>query len=611
MPLIRRLPDHLVNQIAAGEVVERPASALKELVENALDAGARRIFIELEAGGIDHLSVSDDGIGMTADQLRLAIERHATSKLPDGDLSSIATLGFRGEALPSIASVATLTLTSRTATAPGWQLVVDNGRITGDGPAATPPGTRVAVDGLFAAVPARRKFLKSERSELAACIDVVRRLAMARADVGFELRHGGAGVSRRLLAVAAGPDKGPAALVARLAALLGADFADNAVAVDLDREGLRLGGLAAIPTYNRGIADHQFLFVNQRPVKDRLLIGALRGAYQDLLARDRHPVVALFLDVPPEFVDVNVHPAKTEVRFRDAALVRGMIVSGLRRALDEAGHRASTRVSATALAAFAAPELAAFAAPELAAFAAPASGAMAAWPTVAPALALAEPPRLFSDFPPAFAPSDRGPAPVATPPAASFPLGAARGQVANTYIVAETADALILVDQHAAHERLTLERMNAALAGGGVAGQALLLPVVVELDEIAAGRIADRAVELAELGLEIEAFGPTAVLVRATPALLGNANPEALVRDLADDLSAWGRAVTLREKLDSIAATMACHGSVRAGRALSLVEMNALLREMEVTPHSGQCNHGRPTWVKLALGDIEKLFGRR
>ncbi len=605
MPLIRRLPDNLVNQIAAGEVVERPAAALKELVENALDAGARRIAIDLENGGIDHLSVSDDGIGMMADQLRLAIERHATSKLPDGDLQAIATLGFRGEALPSIASVATLSLTSRTAGDPGWRLVIDNGRITGDGPAATPPGTRVVVDGLFAAVPARRKFLKSERSELAACVDVVRRLAMARPDVGFELRHGGAGASRRLLAVAAGPDQGAVALVARLAALLGADFADNAVAVDLEREGLRLGGLAAIPTYNRGIADHQFLFVNRRPVKDRLLIGALRGAYQDLLARDRHPVVALFLDVPPEFVDVNVHPAKTEVRFRDAALVRGMIVSGLRRALDEAGHRASTRVSAEALAAFAVSAWSA-AAPALARPDAPL--ALSGTP-----LALAEPPRLFSEFPPAFAPADRGPAmvPPAQVPVASFPLGAARGQIANTYIVAETADALILVDQHAAHERLTLERMNAALAGGGVAAQALLMPVVVELDEIAAGRIADRAAELAELGLEVEAFGAAAVLVRATPALLGNADPEALVRDLADDLSAWGRAVNLREKLDSIAATMACHGSVRAGRALSITEMNALLREMEITPHSGQCNHGRPTWVKLALGDIEKLFGRR
>jgi DNA mismatch repair protein MutL len=596
VPLIRRLPDHLVNQIAAGEVVERPASALKELVENALDAGARRIVVDLEAGGVDHLSVSDDGVGMTEVQLRLAVERHATSKLPDGDLATIATLGFRGEALPSIASVATLTLTSRTATDPGWQLAVDNGRIIGDGPAATSPGTRVSVDGLFAAVPARRKFLKSERSELAACVDVVRRLAMARADVGFELRHGGSGASRRLLAVAAGSDQGPGALVARLAALLGSDFADNAVAVDLEREGLRLGGLAAIPTYNRGIADHQFLFVNRRPVKDRLLIGALRGAYQDLLARDRHPVVALFLDVPPDFVDVNVHPAKTEVRFRDAGLVRGMIVSGLRRALDEAGHRASTRVSATALAAFAVP-------------------AAIYPPEGTPSPALAEPPRLFSDFPPAFAPAERGPTALPSlspsPPATSFPLVAARGQIANTYVVAETADALILVDQHAAHERLTLERMNAALASGGVPAQALLLPVVVELDEIAAGRIADRAAELGELGLEIEAFGASAILVRATPALLGNADPEALVRDLADDLSAWGRAVTLKEKLDSIAATMACHGSVRAGRALSLVEMNALLREMEVTPHSGQCNHGRPTWVKLALGDIEKLFGRR
>ena len=604
MSPIRRLPDHLVNQIAAGEVVERPAAALKELVENALDAGARRIFIELENGGIEHLSVSDDGIGMAADQMRLAIERHATSKLPAGDLSAIATLGFRGEALPSIASVATLTMISRTAADPGWRLVIDNGRIADDGPAATPLGTRIAVDGLFAMVPARRKFLKSERSELAACVDVVRRLAMARPDVGFELRHGGSGASRRLLAVAAGPDQGPEALVARLAALLGADFADNAVAVDIEREGLRLGGLAAIPTYNRGIADHQFLFVNRRPVKDRLLIGALRGAYQDLLARDRHPVVALFLDVPPEFVDVNVHPAKTEVRFREAALVRGMIVSGLRRALDEAGHRASSRVSAAALQAFAAP---------IGDAAGWSAAVMPAWPAHAPQ-ALAEPPRLFSEYPPAFAPAHAGltPPPMMVAPAEDrHPLGAARGQIANTYIVAETADALILVDQHAAHERLTLERMNAALAGSGVAAQALLMPVVVELDEIAAGRIADRAAELAELGLEVEAFGPTAVLVRATPALLGSADPKALVQDLADDLSAWGRAVTLREKLDSIAATMACHGSVRAGRALSLAEMNALLREMEITPHSGQCNHGRPTWVRLALGDIEKLFGRR
>jgi DNA mismatch repair protein MutL len=591
VPAIRRLPETLVNQIAAGEVVERPAAALKELVENALDAGARRIAIRLENGGIDHLSVSDDGCGMDADALRLAIERHATSKLPDGDLSAIATLGFRGEALPSIGSVATLTLTSRPAEATGWRLVVDNGRVTADAPAAAAPGTVVAVDGLFAAVPARRKFLKSERSELSACVDVVRRLAMARPDVAFEVVHAG----RRLLSVSAAPDASPASLVERLGALLGPDFAANAVAIDLDREGLRLGGLAGLPTYNRGIADHQFLFVNDRPVKDRLLTGALRAAYQDLLARDRHPVAALFLDVPHDFVDVNVHPAKTEVRFRDAAMVRGLIISGLRRALDGAGHRASTTVSHAALAAFSVPQQG-FAPPPAAA-----------------TFTMAEPPRLFSDFPPAFAPpsASAGEAPAMAPAADRHPLGAARGQIANTYIVAETEDALILVDQHAAHERLTLERMNAALAAGGVAAQALLVPEIVELDEIAAGRIADRAQELAELGLEVEAFGPSSIVVRATPALLGTTDVVALIRDLADDLSAWGRAVTLKERLDGIAATMACHGSVRAGRALSIAEMNALLREMEVTPHSGQCNHGRPTWVRLAKPDIEKLFGRR
>jgi len=591
MPLIRRLPDNLVNQIAAGEVVERPAAALKELVENALDAGARRIVVDLAAGGIEHVSVADDGCGMEPAEMRLAVERHATSKLPGGDLTAIATMGFRGEALPSIASVATMTLTSRTAAGEGWQLVIDNGRPIADGPAAAAVGTMVAVDGLFAAVPARRKFLKSERSELAACLDVVRRLAMARADVGFELRHDG----RRLLSVAAGPDGGEAAMVARLATLLGPELADNAVAIDLEREGLRLGGLAGIPTYNRGIADHQFLFVNRRPVRDRLLVGAVRGAYQDLLARDRHPVVALYLTVPQDMVDVNVHPAKTEVRFRDAGMVRGMIVSGLRRALDAAGHRASSQASSAALGAFVPGVLPAVV-----------PAAVAVTP---PPAGLAEPPRLFSEFPPAFA-APQGET-IPAPQAAAHPLGAARGQVANTYIVAETADALILVDQHAAHERLTLERMKAALGAGGVAAQALLMPQVVELDEIAAGRIADRAAELAELGLEVEPFGPAAVLVRAAPALLGAVDVTGLVRDLADDLAAWGRAVTLKERLDAVAATMACHGSVRAGRVLALAEMNALLREMEVTPHSGQCNHGRPTWVRLARTDIEKLFGRR
>ena len=593
---IRRLPDQLVNQIAAGEVVERPASALKELVENAIDADARRIAVELAGGGADYLSVADDGGGMAAAELRLAVQRHATSKLPDGDLTRIATLGFRGEALPSIASVARLTLASRTPVGEGWALSIDHGRVTADGPAALPPGTRVTVEGLFAQVPARRKFLKSERAELAACVDVVRRLAMANPHIAFDLRHGG----RRLLGadVAVGCDAASreAGLPDRLAALLGRDFVDNAVAIDLDRDALRVGGLAGLPTFSRGVADHQFLFVNGRPVRDRLLIGAVRGAYFDLLARDRHPVVALFLDVPADFVDVNVHPAKTEVRFRDAALVRGMIVSGLRRALDAAGHRASTTVAATALAAFAPGPVLAEAA------------------SYAPGFT-ADPPRLaLADAAsPWFAPAARTEAPVALN---GFPLGVARAQVAGTYIVAETPDGMILVDQHAAHERLTLERLKAAArrsreTGQGVASQILLLPQVVDLDPSAAAHVVEQAPAFAALGLDVESFGPAAVLVRATPAALGAVDAVALVRDLADDLAAFDAALGLQERLDAVAATMACHASVRAGRSLSAAEMNALLREMEVTPHSGQCNHGRPTWVKLARSDLEKLFGRR
>jgi DNA mismatch repair protein MutL len=593
---IRRLPETLINRIAAGEVVERPASALKELVENALDAGARRIAIRLAGGGIDGIEVADDGCGMAPAEMRLAIERHATSKLPGDDLDAIATMGFRGEALPSIASVAQVAITSRPRTGDGWQLVIDNGRMTADGPAAAAPGTVVAVTALFGSVPARRKFLKSQRSELASCLDHVRRLAMARADVGFTLDHEG----RRLINLPPLADAGPAASLARLAAIIGSDFAENAVAIDhqrpLDGAGIiTLGGLAGLPTYNRGVADHQYLFVGGRPVRDRLLLGALRGAYMDLLARDRHPVVALYLDCPAGFVDVNVHPAKTEVRFADAGLVRGLIVSGVRRALDAAGHRASTSISSAALAAFRPEPVAA--PPGPANHLAPAGVA-----DVAP---------LFAAQPAAYAPPAY-PAHTAAPePAAAFPLGAARGQVAATYIIAETDDALILVDQHAAHERLTLERMNRALAGGSVAAQALLVPQVVELDDAATARIAARADELAALGLVIEAFGPAAVLVRATPAVLGACDARALVVDLADDLAAFGQALGLKDRLDHVAATMACHGSVRAGRHLSLAEMNALLREMEATPHSGQCNHGRPTWVRLAKTDIEKLFGRR
>jgi DNA mismatch repair protein MutL len=579
---IRRLPEHLVNRIAAGEVVERPASALKELVENAIDAGARNIVVRLSDGGINGVQVIDDGCGMTREEMALALERHATSKLPDDHIERVATLGFRGEALPSIASVATLTLESRVRGGEGWRRVVDNGKVVEEGPAALPPGTRIKVEGLFAKVPARQKFLRSARSEYAACVDVVRRLAMARPEIGFTLEHDG----RRAIAVQPGETRPE-----RVAALIDRELVRNSVAVDHLREGVTLGGVAGLPTFSRGVADHQYLFVNGRPVKDRLLIGSVRAAYQDLLARDRHPVLALFLEVPPEEVDVNVHPAKTEVRFREAGLIRGMIVGGLRAALDSAGHRSAQRPSVAAL---------------------------GRWQTepMAPQWAPSRPPNQGSvwDNLPEFTPAPAARAEVAydPPPApVEHPLGVARGQVAATYIVAEASDGLILVDQHAAHERLVLERMRRAMADGGVARQALLLPEVVDLDEPACDRLETRAGELAEMGLELERFGAKAMLVRATPALLGASDAKQLVVDLADELAAYDEALSLKEKLDAIAGTMACHGSVRAGRILSVAEMNALLREMEVTPHSGQCNHGRPTWVKLGHGDIEKLFGRK
>jgi len=579
---IRRLPEHLVNRIAAGEVVERPASALKELVENAIDAGARNIVVRLSDGGIGGIEVIDDGCGMTRDDMALALERHATSKLPDDHIERVATLGFRGEALPSIASVATLSLESRIRGGDGWRRVIDNGKLVEEGPAAFPPGTRIKVEGLFARVPARAKFLRTARSEYAACVDVVRRLAMARPEIGFTLEHDG----RRAIAVQ--PDE---TRPERVAALIDRELVRNSVAVDHRREGLTLGGVAGLPTFSRGVADHQYLFVNGRPVKDRLLIGSVRAAYQDLLARDRHPLLALFLEVPPEEVDVNVHPAKTEVRFREAGLVRGMIVGGLRAALDSAGHRSAQRPSAAAL---------------------------GRWQTepMAPQWAPNRPPSQGSvwDNLPEYTPAPAARAEMAheAPQApVEHPLGVARGQVAATYIVAEARDGLILVDQHAAHERLVLERMRRAMADGGIARQALLLPEVVELDEPACDRLEARSGELAEMGLELERFGAKAMLVRTTPALLGSSDAKQLVVDLADELAAYDEALSLKEKLDGIAATMACHGSVRAGRILSVAEMNALLREMEVTPHSGQCNHGRPTWIKLGHGDIEKLFGRK
>ncbi|MEE4349784.1 MAG: DNA mismatch repair endonuclease MutL [Pacificimonas sp.] len=596
---IRRLPETLVDRIAAGEVVERPASAVKELVENALDAGANRIVIALEDGGRGRIEVTDDGRGMTAGEMRLAVQRHCTSKLADEDLERIATLGFRGEALPSIASVSRFTLASRTADGEGWQIEIDHGGPVAEGPAARQPGTQVVIEGLFEKVPARRKFLKSTRAELGAISDTVKRLAMARADVAFQLVHEG----RRLLDAPSAGSLLESARVERLGAVLGHDFPENAVAVDLEREGLRLGGLAGIPTFNRGMADHQYLFVNGRPVKDRLLLGAVRGAYRDLLARDRHPVLALFLDVPYEFVDVNVHPAKTEVRFRDPALVRGLIVSGLRRALDVGSHSAATTVSDQALSSFQAEQTDPRREPLP-------IGARMFGET---RLGFTAPPGARSperDSAPAYAPGENG---VPQPQDfTAYPLGAARGQVHESWIVAETGDHLILVDQHAAHERLTLEKMKASQSNGGVKVQQLLIPEIVDLTEEEADAVEGQAAALADLGLEVERFGPAAILVRGVPTVLGNrVDAKGLVRDLADDIRALGAAHSLKERIDEVFATMACHASVRSGRRLALSEMNALLREMEATPHSGQCNHGRPTYVKLARADIEKLFGRR
>ena len=607
MPSIRRLPEALVNRIAAGEVVERPAAALKELVENSIDAGASSVAVKLNSGGLDLIEVTDDGCGMDPAEIALALERHATSKLPDEAIELVATLGFRGEALPSIASVSLLTVESRPRflrqaqderSPEGWRRVVDHGELAGDGPAAVPPGTRIRVEQLFGKVPVRRKFLRSARSEYAACLDVVRRLAMARPEVGFTLEHDG----RRVLAVQPGEE-----LAERVALIVARELASDGVAIDVQREigggFARLTGVAGLPTYNRGVADHQYLFVNGRPVKDRLLIGAVRGAYSDMLARDRHAVLALFLEVPPGEVDVNVHPAKTEVRFRDPAFIRGFLVSGLRHALEGAGQRSAQAPSAAAMGNWQAEPIA------------PAQsslGALFAREYSAPASRVAEAGAAWRGYEAAIMAPPSARAEEATAEAADYPLGVARGQVAMTYIIAEAADGLVIVDQHAAHERLVLERLKAAGAGNKMAAaQALLLPEVVEMDEPQCDRLEERAAQLAEYGLALERFGPTAMLVRAVPAVLGKGDVQALVRDIADDLAQNGDALLLGERLDLVLATMACHGSVRAGRILSVAEMNALLREMEVTPRSGQCNHGRPTWVKLAHGDIEKLFGRK
>ena len=590
---IRLLSEGTINRIAAGEVVERPASAIKELIENALDAGARRIDIAASNGGADLLLVEDDGEGMEADDLRLAVERHATSKLRDDDLSGILTMGFRGEALPSIGAVSRLSIASRTATGEAHEIKVEGGALSGPSPAAFrsrgQSGTRVEVREIFFATPARLKFMKSARSEDMATTDVVKRLAMARPDVAFTLTVDG----RRTLDLESEGDLFSGRLK-RLAKIMGREFGDNAAAVEVERESLRISGFAGLPTYNRANAMMQFLFVNGRPVRDKLLIGAVRGAYADFLARDRHPALALFLECDPAFVDVNVHPAKTEVRFRDAGLVRGLIVSSLKHALADAGHRASTTVAVSALSSFRPQSI---------------SSNVMPFPGVADAARTFHAPLFSGNAAPAYSARVEEAAPQ--PEQMELPLGVARAQLHETYIVAQTADGIVIVDQHAAHERLVYERMKTALAQGGVARQPLLIPEVVELDPAEVDRVASRAGELAELGLVTEPFGPDAVMVRETPAMLGKIDIKGLVRDLADDIAETGNALSLKERLEEVAGTLACHTSVRAGRRLNAEEMNALLREMEATPHSGQCNHGRPTYVELKLSDIERLFGRR
>ncbi len=599
---VRQLPEQIVNRIAAGEVVERPASVVKELVENAIDAGASRVDIFTDGGGRRRIGITDDGSGMTHADLALAVERHATSKLDDEDLLRIRTLGFRGEALPSIGAVAKLGITTRHASEPhAWSMNVEGGDKSAIMPAALAQGTRVEVSDLFYATPARLKFLKTDRTEAEAIREVVRRLAMARPDIAFTL----AGEERAPLTwVAALPDAGR---LTRLGDILGADFRNSAIEVRSEREGAAVEGFAAAPSLTRANALGQYLFVNGRPVRDKLIIGAVRAAYSDYLARDRHPVVALFVTLDPLEVDANVHPAKTEVRFRNAGLVRALIVHALKDGLAREGKRTAANNDGAALASFRpshtprsnwdwrrSPSYPVSAMPSLAggvatAFAEPGQAAFdVGAPTADVRLEIAPDPDML----------DR-------------PLGAARTQIHETYIVSQTRDGLIVVDQHAAHERIVYEKLKDALARHGVQRQLLLIPEIVELDEATVERLTAREHELASFGLAIEAFGPGAVAVRETPSLLGKINAAALLRDLAEHMSEWDETLPLERRLMRVAATMACHGSVRAGRRLKPEEMNALLREMEDTPNSGQCNHGRPTYVELKLSDIERLFGRR
>ena len=587
-PVIRPLDEAAINRIAAGEVVERPASAVKELVENALDAGARRIAVDYSAGGKVLIRVTDDGCGMTAADLPLAVARHATSKIDGSDLLNIRSFGFRGEALASLGAAGRLVLTSRAEGHEGAQLTVAGGRIGSVRPVGTTRGTVVELRDLFYATPARLKFLRSDRAEAAAIVEVVRRLAMAEPHVGFTLSEAAEGEAPRMI-FRADPENGDFfdALHGRLTRVLGAEFTANALRIDVEREGLRLVGYAALPTYSRGSSVQQFVFVNGRPVLDRMLLGALRVAYFDFLSRDRHPAAVLNLICDPERVDVNVHPAKSEVRFREPEAARSLIITGLKTALAGAGHRASSTVGDAALQAFRSEA-------RVYQMDRPSQGSLSR------ALAFQAPG--FAEAPVAR---------VEETVSAQGPLGAARAQVHENYIIAQTSTGMVIVDQHAAHERLVYERLKAQMAATGIKAQALLIPEIVELSAGDAARLLEIAGELARLGLTIEPFGGGAIAVRETPAILGTVSAAALLRDVLDELADLGQSQMLQAKMDAILSRMACHGSVRSGRQMRAEEMNALLREMEATPHSGQCNHGRPTYVELKLADIERLFGRR
>lgn len=591
-PVIRQLDEAAINRIAAGEVLERPASAVKELVENSIDAGAQRIEVVIADGGKTLIRVSDDGCGMAADDLPLALSRHATSKIDGSDLLNITSFGFRGEALASLGAVGRLLITSRTAGDGAHSIAVSGGRISDVRPAALTSGTVVELRDMFYATPARLKFLRTDRAEAQAVADVVKRLAMAEPFVTFTLRDASDGDSRVVFRADAQTGDLFDALHGRLQTVLGRDFADNALRIDAERDGFHLTGYAALPTYSRGAAVAQFLCVNGRPVRDKMLLGALRAAYMDVLSRDRHPVAALFVDCDPVLVDVNVHPAKSEVRFRDPATVRGLIVSGLRHALAGAGHRASSTVADATL------------------------GAMQPQHTTPRVYQMDRPSfsarsLTFQAQAPGFAemPSARVEPPV-DDTSADLPLGAARAQVHENYIIAQTATGIVIVDGHAAHERLVYEKLKSQMATNGVAAQALLIPEIVELSDHETAALLDIADDLARLGLTIEPFGGNAIAVRETPAILGEINAAAMLRDILDELADQGDSASVQARIEAILSRVACHGSIRTGRRMQAAEMNALLREMEATPNSGQCNHGRPTYVELKLSDIERLFGR-